>query len=72
MRLEETGSRVQLANGGESESHVGFRGSEDIGGGASVILQLEDRFFRTRVRWIQPIHFLMTIRNPRPMGVVIA
>jgi predicted porin len=36
---------VQLANGGESESHFGFKGSEDIGGGASVIFQLEDRFF---------------------------
>jgi len=39
------GSRVQLANGGESESHFGFKGSEDIGDGASVIFQLEDRFF---------------------------
>jgi predicted porin len=39
------GSRVQLANGGESESHFGFTGREDIGNGASVIFQLEDRFF---------------------------
>jgi predicted porin len=39
------GSRVQLANGGESESHFGFRGSEAIGGRASVIFQLENRFF---------------------------
>jgi predicted porin len=36
---------VQMANGGESESHFGFKGSEDIGNGASVIFQLEDRFF---------------------------
>jgi predicted porin len=37
-------SRVQLTSG-ETESHFGFKGVEDIGGGTKVVFQLEDRFF---------------------------
>nr|WP_240702518.1 porin [Trinickia terrae] len=37
-------SRVQMTTG-ESESHFGFKGVEDIGGGTKVVFQLEDRFF---------------------------
>ncbi|MDR5735736.1 porin [Caballeronia sp. LZ025] len=37
--------RLQLSNGGLSESHWGLLGSEDIGGGNSVVFQLENRFF---------------------------
>jgi predicted porin len=37
--------RIQLSNGGLSESNWGLLGSEDIGGGNSVVFQLEDRFF---------------------------
>ncbi|MDR5807742.1 porin [Caballeronia sp. LZ019] len=37
--------RLQLSNGGLGESHWGLLGSEDIGGGASVVFQLENRFF---------------------------
>jgi predicted porin len=37
-------SRTQLA-GGESESHFGLKGTEDIGGGTKVLFQIEDRFF---------------------------
>lgn len=37
--------RLQLANGGLGESHWGLLGSEDIGGGNSVVFQLENRFF---------------------------
>ncbi|WP_254609760.1 porin [Burkholderia lata] len=36
---------VQLSNGGLSESHWGLRGAEDIGGGNTVVFQLENRFF---------------------------
>ncbi|MFM0658421.1 porin [Paraburkholderia sediminicola] len=38
-------SKVGLANGGLSESVFGLKGSEDLGGGASAVFQLEDRFF---------------------------
>jgi predicted porin len=38
-------SRVQLSNGGASESLFGMIGKEDIGGGTQVVFQLEDRFF---------------------------
>jgi predicted porin len=37
-------SQFQLASG-ESESHFGIKGVEDIGGGTKVIFNLEDRFF---------------------------
>lgn len=37
--------RTQLSNGGLSESQWGLLGSEDLGGGNSVVFQLEDRFF---------------------------
>lgn len=37
-------SRVQLASGA-SESHFGFKGVEDMGGGTLVLFDLEDRFF---------------------------
>ncbi|WP_206997800.1 porin [Trinickia mobilis] len=37
-------SRVELASG-ENESHFGFEGAEDIGGGTKVLFDLEDRFF---------------------------
>lgn len=38
-------SKVQLANGGASESFWGMLGSEDIGSGTKVVFQLENRFF---------------------------
>ncbi|RFU44787.1 porin [Paraburkholderia sp. DHOC27] len=38
-------SKVQLGNGGASESEFGMLGSEDVGGGVHAIFQLEDRFF---------------------------
>ncbi|MBN3503151.1 porin [Burkholderia cenocepacia] len=37
--------RTQLSNGGLSESHWGLLGVEDLGGGNSVVFQLENRFF---------------------------
>jgi predicted porin len=37
--------KLQLANGGVSESHWGLRGAEDLGDGNKVVFQLEDRFF---------------------------
>jgi predicted porin len=38
-------SAIRLANGGATESHFGFRGTEDLGGGTKVVFQIEDRFF---------------------------
>lgn len=37
-------SQVQMQSG-ESESHFGFKGVEDIGGGTKVLFQIESRFF---------------------------
>ena len=37
-------SQVQLTSGA-SESHFGFKGVEDIGGGTKVVFDLENRFF---------------------------
>lgn len=37
-------SKVQILSGA-NESHWGMKGAEDIGGGDSVVFQLEDRFF---------------------------
>ncbi|HZZ09265.1 MAG TPA: porin [Paraburkholderia sp.] len=37
--------KVQLANGGVSESNWALRGAEDLGGGNKVVFQFEDRFF---------------------------
>ncbi|MGU7773938.1 porin [Burkholderia sp. MR1-5-21] len=37
-------SQIRLTSG-ESESHFGIKGVEDIGGGTKVLFQLEDRFF---------------------------
>ncbi|WP_322034247.1 porin [Paraburkholderia sp. J76] len=38
-------SKVQLGNGGASESVFGLLGSEDLGGGTRAVFQLENRFF---------------------------
>ncbi|WP_233888301.1 porin [Paraburkholderia flagellata] len=38
-------SKVQLGNGGASESVFGLIGSEDLGGGMRAVFQLENRFF---------------------------
>src|SRR3954454_22473508 len=40
--------RIQVSDGGLSESQWGLLGSEDIGRGNSVVFQLEDRFFANR------------------------
>lgn len=38
-------NKVQLANGGVSESNWGLLGAEDLGGGNRVVFQLENRYF---------------------------